>query len=92
LVCEFLDEVGELLLPPPLGVLLPPVLPGPDLLVEVLLFTPPDCVLEDPILFDVLDGFYPAALDVLVEAGLFAEPPLIAPAGGNDGSPLGPRS
>ena len=34
----------------------------------------------------------PAAFDVLVEAGLFADPPLIAPDGGNDGSPIGPRS
>jgi hypothetical protein len=69
------------------------VLPGPDLLVvllfvEVLLFTPPDCVLLEPILLEVL----PAALEVLVEAGLFAEPPDIAPAGGKLGKPLGPRS
>ena len=39
-----------------------------------------------------LEGLDPAPADLLVDAGLFAEPPLIAPAGGNEGSPLGPLS
>jgi hypothetical protein len=66
----------------------------PDIFVLVVLdavLTPPDWVLLD-ILVLVVEVFDPAALDVLVEAGLLADVPLIAPAGGNDGSPLGPRS
>jgi len=39
-----------------------------------------------------LDGLDPAPAALLVEAGLFADPPLIAPAGGKDGRPLGPLS
>lgn len=41
---------------------------------------------------DPLDGFDPAAFAVLVDAGLLAEPPLMAPAGGKEGKPFGPRS
>lgn len=59
-----------------------------DFAVEVD-FDPPVWLLEDPILLDDVD---PAAFDVLVEAGLLADPPLMAPAGGKEGSPFGPRS
>jgi hypothetical protein len=52
----------------------------------------PILVLDVPPCVVLPEGFDPAALDVLVEAGLFAEPPLIAPEGGKEGRPLGPRS